>query len=57
MQNEIQIVFGVYDATGEYSKYAGVAIASILKNTNSNIRIHIIHDHTLTEKIRNIFTI
>ncbi len=56
MQNEIQVVFGVYDATGEYSKYAGVTIASILKNTNSNIRIHIIHDNTLTEKNKKYFS-
>lgn len=45
----IHICFGLHDKNGNYSKYVGTAIGSLLANTQEDISIHIIHDQTLTQ--------
>ena len=56
----IHVCFPLHDKTGSYSKYEGVAICSLLENTNSEITIHIIHDATVSddniEKFHNLIT-
>ena len=44
----IHVCFALYDATGRYSKFTGTAMLSLLKNTASEIAVHILHDATLT---------
>lgn len=44
----IHIAFSIYDKTGDYSRHTGVTILSILKNTKSQVKIHILHDDTMT---------
>ncbi len=56
MDNKIQIVLGVHDKTGDYSKHAGVTISSVLRNTTADIIVHIFHDDTLTAENKFNFT-
>ncbi|MCR4643717.1 MAG: glycosyltransferase family 8 protein [Lachnospiraceae bacterium] len=50
LQDEcIQVCFSVHDGTGEYTKYLGVALVSMLRNTMASMMIHIIHDDSLNE--------
>jgi len=56
MDKRIQIVLGVHDKTGDYSKHAGVAISSVLRNTTADVAVHIFHDDTLTEENKFNFT-
>lgn len=46
--NLIEIVLAVYDPKGTYSQHTGVVMASIFENTNDPVRIHILHDETLS---------
>lgn len=48
----IDVALAVYDPKGNYSRHAGVVIASILHKTNSAVRFHILHDETLTNENR-----
>jgi len=56
MDKRIQIVLGVHDKTGDYSKHAGVTISSVLRNTMADVTVHIFHDDTLTEENKFNFT-
>ena len=51
----IHVCFGLHDKSGNYSKYVGVAICSILDNTSEDIAIHIIHDKTLIKENKEKF--
>lgn len=51
----IHICFPLYDKYGTYSKYEGVAICSVLENTNEDVMVHIIHDNTLSSENKNNF--
>lgn len=48
----IHIGFPLYDSTGKYSKYEAVALLSLLSNTKSEITIHIIHDDSVSENVK-----
>lgn len=52
----IQVCFGLHDADGKYSKFIGVAMASIFANTCAPVTIHILHDATLTNANRDKFS-
>lgn len=45
----IHIALSIYDPSGTYCRHAGATIASILKNTKSTVRFHILHDTTLSK--------
>lgn len=49
---EIHVGFGLYDKTGNYSVWVGVAMQSIIENTKSSICFHILHDETLNPENR-----
>ena len=51
----IHVCFGLYDKTGNYSKFTGTTICSIFANTDSAVTAHIIHDNTLTADNREKF--
>jgi lipopolysaccharide biosynthesis glycosyltransferase len=53
--NVIQIVLAVFDASGKYSKYAGVVMTSIFQRTQNLVCVTILHDETLTEDNRSRF--
>lgn len=44
----IHVALAVYDPKGTYSRHTGVVMASIFKNTDGPVRIHILHDETLS---------
>ncbi len=46
----IHIALAVYDPSGKYSRHAGVVMASVLRNTDAEVRFHILHDETLTQE-------
>ncbi len=48
----IQIGMGVYDKTGNYTSWLGVAILSAIKRSSAPICFHIVCDETLTETNR-----
>lgn len=48
----IHAALAVHDQKGTYTRHAGVVIASILRNTNSPVCIHVLHDETLTDENR-----
>lgn len=48
----IQIAFALYDKNGDYSKWVGTAMLSIIEHTGSRIHFHILHDRTLTTENR-----
>ena len=52
----IHVCFGLYDKTGQYSKFTGTAMLSLFENTNSNVTVHILHDNTLTDDNRDKFS-
>lgn len=51
----IHVCFSVYDPSGHYSKYAGVAMESMLSHTESEVTLHLLHDATLTDDNRRNF--
>lgn len=53
----IHICFGIHDKDGLYSKYTGVAIASVLDNTEEKVCIHIIHDKSLSDDNKKRFEV
>ena len=50
VEDEIHIGFGLHDKTGNYSVWVGVAMQSIIENTNSKICFHILHDETVSRE-------
>ncbi len=55
----IHVCFSIHDATGNYSKFLGTAILSLLDNLNPpsrSITVHILHDNTLTADNRDKFS-
>ncbi|MDR1741523.1 MAG: hypothetical protein LBR38_06740 [Synergistaceae bacterium] len=50
----VQVVFGLYDRTGDYSCYPGVAVTSMFAHahTKSRVNVTILHDTTLTAENR-----
>jgi lipopolysaccharide biosynthesis glycosyltransferase len=52
----VHVVFSIYDPKGTYAKYCGVVMASIFERTQSTVRVHILHDETLTEQNRSLLT-
>ncbi len=51
----IIICLCLHDKAGNYSKYMGVVMESVLRNTDREITFFIFHDDTLTEKIKEKF--
>jgi lipopolysaccharide biosynthesis glycosyltransferase len=52
----IHVALAVHDPRGTYSQHAGVVMASIFGNTTGPVRVHILHDETLTEQNRCFLT-
>ena len=48
--DEVHIGFGIYDKTGNYSVWLGVAMQSIIENTKSAVCFHVLHDNTLSDR-------
>lgn len=51
----IHVCFSIHDKKGDYSKYLGVALVSMLENSSGSVNIHIIMDDTITEKNKERF--
>ena len=49
----VHICLPLHDASGQYSKFVGTAICSVLENTKVKIMVHILCDETLTENNKN----
>ena len=49
MPDTINVALSIWDPSGTYSRHAGVVIASVLKNTKSNVMFHLLHDETLSD--------
>lgn len=47
MKDCIQIAFGLYDKSGDYTRYIATTIISILENTKYDVCIHILHDESI----------
>jgi lipopolysaccharide biosynthesis glycosyltransferase len=50
----VHVVLAVYDPRGVYSKHSGVVMASIFERTKSPVRVHILHDGTMTDQNRSL---
>jgi len=48
----IHVILCIYDPVGNYSRHAATTITSIFMNTKSHVRIHLIHDSTLSSENR-----
>lgn len=48
----INVALSIHDPKGTYARHAGVVIASVLQNTDAEVRFYILHDETLTEENR-----
>ena len=46
----IRIALSIWDPSGTYSRHAGAAIVSVLKNTSSKVMFSILHDETLSDE-------
>ena len=46
----IHVAFPLHDSKGNYSKFVGTAICSVLENTKQKLVIHLLHDGTLTNE-------
>jgi lipopolysaccharide biosynthesis glycosyltransferase len=51
----IHVVLAVCDPKGTYSRHAGVVMTSMFEHTKSLVRVHILHDDTLTDDNRRRF--
>jgi lipopolysaccharide biosynthesis glycosyltransferase len=51
----VHVVLAVYDPKGNYSRHAGVVVTSIFEHTKNPVRVHILHDDTLTDDNRRRF--
>lgn len=47
--NAVHVCFAIYDESGQYSKYLGIAMLSLLENTCGNVVIHVVTDGSLTD--------
>jgi lipopolysaccharide biosynthesis glycosyltransferase len=52
----IHVVLAIYDPKGTYSRHAGVVVTSMFEHTKSPVRVHILHDGTLTDDNRRRFS-
>ena len=50
--NTIHIIVSVYDPSGTYTRHAGVLATSIFANTLRPVKLHVLHDDTLTKQNR-----
>lgn len=48
----IELALAIHDVSGEYSRYAGVTLHSLLSQASRPVRAHILHDATLTDQNR-----
>jgi lipopolysaccharide biosynthesis glycosyltransferase len=46
--NVIHVALAVYDPTGAYARHTGVVMASMFERATAPVRVHILHDDTLT---------
>lgn len=46
----IHVAFPLYDPKGTYTKYEAVALLSMLCNTKAEIKVHIIHDSSVSDE-------
>ncbi len=51
----IHIALSINDKKGNYSKYTAAAIASVLKNTDSGVVVHLLTDDSVTPQLRTKF--
>ena len=51
----VHLCVAIHDKTGRYSKYAAVTLCSIFENTTASICVHLLHDFTLKEEMKNKF--
>lgn len=51
----IHIALSINDKKGNYSKYTAAAIASVLKNTDSSVVVHLLTDDSVPPLLRNKF--
>ena len=51
----IHVCYGLTDSDGRYSKFVATSIQSLLENTRENVKIHLLHDSTLTDLHREKF--
>lgn len=49
--NPLHVCFSLRDRDGNYSKYAAVAIASVLRNTQADVVVHLFHDDTVSTEV------
>lgn len=47
LEDSIHVCFSIRDRDGKYSKYAGAAIASLLRKTRERVTVHLFHDDTI----------
>lgn len=48
----IEIAYSVHDYFGDYYRYLGVSVFSVMENTEASLRFHILCDSTLTAEAR-----
>ena len=48
--DEVHIGFGLHDETGQYSKWVGLAMQSIIDHTTSSVFFHILIDDTVSDE-------
>ena len=48
----IHVCFAIHDKNEEYVKYLAVAICSLVNNTSSELTVHLLHDYTLSMKMK-----
>ena len=46
-QETIEVLYALMDKNGNYSKFAGTSICSLLENTKEKVRVHIFHDGSI----------
>ena len=51
-ENKIQVALAFSDDSGQYARHVAAVMASVFTNTKSAVRVHLIHDDTLTEENR-----
>lgn len=48
----VHVCYALHDPSGKYSKFLGISMQSLLKNTNEEVTIHLLHDSTLKRENR-----
>lgn len=54
-QETIEVLYALMDKNGNYSKFAGTSICSLLENTKEKVRVHIFHDGSIRGENKNNF--